>query len=107
MRIFLTLLAPFAPHICDESWEMLGFEGMATTQPWPSYDETKIKNETVEIAIQINGKFRGTVTVPAGSDQDATVRAVMENQKIQKVLQTGTVVKTIYVKDKLVNLIIR
>ncbi len=106
MSVFLVLLAPFAPHVCDECWEMLGFGGMASAQSWPSYDEEKIREETCQIAIQINGKFRGTVSVPSQSEQEEIIAAAMATEKVIKQLQSGTIKKTIFVKGKLVNFIV-
>ncbi len=107
MKVFLTLLSPFAPHVCDESWEALGLEGMASCQAWPEYDEAKARPEEVEIAIQINGKFRDTVTVPADCGQDETVEAARNVPKVQRYLEGGTLVKTIFVKGRLVNFIVK
>ncbi|MBR6812392.1 MAG: class I tRNA ligase family protein, partial [Oscillospiraceae bacterium] len=106
MKIFLTLLAPFAPHVCDESWEMMGYEGFASAQSWPTYDPEKIREETLEIAIQVKGKFKATVTVPSNATEEETIAAAAEVDKVKKLLEEGTVKKTIFVKGKLVNFIV-
>ena len=106
MKLFLTLLAPFAPHVCDESWEMMGYEGFASAQPWPVADPEKIREETLEIAIQVKGKFKATVTVPSNATEEEIVAAAAEVDKVKKLLEEGTVKKTIFVKGKLVNFIV-
>jgi leucyl-tRNA synthetase len=105
----LQMLSPFAPHMVEELWENLGFAkekgGMACEQPWPSYDESKTVAQTATIAIQVAGKLRGTVEVPAGSD-NATVEAAAQTvPSVAKFLAGLDVVKVIHVPGKLVNFI--
>ncbi len=105
MRALLALLSPFAPHIAEELWEIQGFEGIASTSPWPSYEHAKTLDEEVEIAVQVNGKFRSTVTVPMDCAQDEAVAAALADAKVKKFTDGANIVKTIYVKNKLVNVI--
>lgn len=107
MKALLLLLSPFAPHICEELWEMLGFEGMACQQSWPEYDESKTRDESVEIAVQVNGKLKGTVVVHADSTEAEAVSAASGEEKIAKLMAGMRVAKVIWVKNKLLNLILK
>ena len=109
LKTFLSLLSPFAPHICDELWEQKGFEGICSVSAWPAYSEEKCVDAQVTMAVQVNGKLRGTITVDADSDDAAVVEAAKQEDKVARFLekQTGTIVKTIVVKNKLVNLIVK
>ena len=107
----MLLLSPFAPHMVEEMWELTGYAGktgkMAMQMPWPAYDEGKTVDTHVDMAIQVNGKLKGAVTVPAGSGQETVMAAAMELDKVRKATEGMTVVKTILVKDKLMNLIVK
>lgn len=109
MGTLLQLLSPFAPHICEELWEQLGFEGLCSLSKWPEYDEEKTKDSEVDIAIQVNGKFKGTIKMPADSEEADVIAAASADDKVQKQKAAigGEIIKTIYVKNKLVNLIIK
>ncbi len=113
LRYLLLLLSPFAPHITEELWELKGFASetgaMACQQEWPSYDESKTVDATVEMAIQINGKFRGTMQAPADLDQDAAAELAHATEIVRRNLEKlgGRIVKTIVVQNKLVNVIIK
>ncbi|MBE6918918.1 MAG: leucine--tRNA ligase [Ruminococcaceae bacterium] len=107
----LLMLSPFAPHMVEEMWELLGFAAkygkMAMQCDWPVYDEAKTVDANVEMAVQINGKLKGTVVVPVDSDQDTVVAAAMAVEKVKKATEGMQVFKTILVKNKLVNLIVK
>ncbi|MBP3519920.1 MAG: leucine--tRNA ligase [Oscillospiraceae bacterium] len=109
MKALITMLSPFAPHIAEELWENLGFAGedhaMVCQQPWPSYDESKTVAQTVTIAIQVSGKMRGTVEVPAGSDNAAIEAHAKTVPTVAKFLDGLEIVKVIHVPGKLVNFI--
>ena len=111
MEILIQLLSPFVPHIAEEMWENLGFAAkygkMAMQMPWPQYDESKTIDAQVEMAVQVNGKLRGTVIVPTNSEEATVVAAAMELDKVKKSTEGMAVVKTILVKNKLVNLIVK
>ena len=111
LRYLLLLLSPFAPHIVEELWENLGFaarEGkMACQTQWPAYDESKTVASTVEMAVQVNGKLRGTIQIAVDSEEKAVVDAAMALEKVQKAAEGKQLVKTILVKNKLVNLIVK
>ena len=107
--VLVQLLNPFAPHMTEELWEMMGFDkewgGMACQQSWPAYDESKTVSGTVTIAIQVGGKLRGTVDVPVGSDNAAIEAAAREVPTVAKFLEPLEIVKVIHVPGKLVNFI--
>jgi len=108
MRALLTLLSPFAPHIAEELWEIQGFQGgMACQQKWPEYDPAKTVDEEKEIAVQLNGKLRSTVTIPTDCDDKTALDAAMADEKVKKFMEGMEVVKTIVVKNKLVNIILK
>ena len=106
-RILLILLNPFAPHITEELWQICGFEGMVSGQSWPSYDEAKTLDTTVEIAVQINGRLKATVFIPLNCPQDEAVETAKADERILPLWQGREIVKEIYVKNKLVNLVVK
>ena len=109
LKTVLQLLSPFAPHICDEIWEQKGFEGICSVSPWPEYSEEKCKDSQINVAVQVNGKMRGTVLMDADLPDEEVVANVTADEKIARFLakQGGSIVKTIVVKNKLVNLIVK
>ena len=111
VEMLCLLLSPFAPHMVEEMWENMGFaakyDKMAMQMEWPAHDESKTVDSHVEMAVQVNGKLRGTVTVPMDSGESDVVAAAMENEKVKKSVEGMNVVKTILVKNKLVNLIVK
>ena len=107
IKALLTLLSPFAPHIAEELWEIQGFEAMACQQKWPEYDEAKTLDDEKEIAVQVNGKVKATVTVPADCDDKTALDAACADEKIKKLMEGMEIVKSIVVKNKLVNIILK
>ena len=109
LRTFLQLLSPFAPHICDEIWENHGFAGICSVSPWPVYDEAMCRDAEIDMAVQVNGKLRGAIHVEADSPDEAVIAAAQADEKVSRFLekQGGRIVKTIVVKNKLVNLIVK
>ena len=111
VEMLCLLLSPFAPHMVEEMWENMGFAAkygkMAMQMDWPEHDEAKTVDSHVEMAVQVNGKLKGTVTVPVDSDEAAVVAAAMESDKVKKATEGMSVVKTILVRNKLVNLIVK
>ncbi len=111
VEMLCLLLSPFAPHMVEEMWENMGFAAkygkMAMQMEWPAHDESKTVDSHVEMAVQVNGKLKGTVTVPMDSGESDVVAAAMENEKVKKSVEGMNVVKTILVKNKLVNLIVK
>ena len=107
LKTLLQLLSPFAPHICDEIWEMKGFEGICSVSEWPKYSEEKCKDEEITIAVQINGKVRSTITIAADSADEDVIAAATADEKIKRQMEGMQIVKTIVVKNKICNLILK
>ena len=111
LSMLMLMLSPFAPHMVEEMWELTGFAAksgkMAMQMDWPAYDEAKTIDANVEMAVQVNGKLKGTVNVPVDSDEAAVMEAVKAVEKVQKATEGMAVVKTILVKNKLINLIVK
>ena len=103
-EILIKLLHPFAPHITEELWEIYGKKDFIMNEPWPEYDSSVITEKTVEIAIQINGKLKGKIKCKLGTDEGEVKETA--KKEVQKHL-IGEIVKTIYVKDRLVNFVIK
>ena len=104
---FLTLLNPFAPHITEELWQQMGGEGLLSVAPWPVYDEAKTVEDTVEIAVQVNGKLKCTIKLPADCDKQAAIDAALAEEKVQHAVEGKQMVKQIVVPGKIVNLVVR
>jgi leucyl-tRNA synthetase len=107
IKALLTLLSPFAPHIAEELWELQGFGGLACERAWPEYDESKTLDDYREIAVQIGGKLKGTVSAARGSGEEAVLAAALADAKISSLVAGRDIVRVIYVKDKLINLIVK
>ncbi len=107
----MLLLSPFAPHITEEMWELTGFAAkygkMAMQMPWPKYDETKTVASHHEMAVQVNGKLRSTIVVPADADDQTVIDAACADEKIKRQMEGMQLIKTIVVKNKLINLILK
>ena len=101
------LLCPFAPHLCEEIYEKLGGKGFCSLAPWPTYDEAKTVSATVEIAVQINGKLRGVVAMPAEVSREDAVALAKADERVAAGLAGKTIVKEIVVPGKIVNLVVR
>ena len=107
IRVLLQLLSPFAPHICEELWQIQGFEGLASEAEWPEHDEAKMADTEKTIAVQINGKLRSTVVVPADSSVEVVSAAALADKKIAGYVEGMEIVKTINVPNKLINFILK
>ena len=111
LQQLMLMLSPFAPHMVEEMWELTGYAAktgkMAMQMPWPTWDESKTVDSHVEMAVQVNGKLKGTVTVAMDSDEETVKAAALALDKVQKTTDGMTVVKTILVKNKLINLIVK
>ena len=106
-RDLVLLLAPFAPYLAHELWEMLGEKGSLLKAPWPKYDAALAKEEELEIPVQINGKLRGRVVVPADSSEDFVVAHALADEKVQSAVAGKQIVKKIFVPGKLLNLVVK
>ena len=107
LRTLLILLNPFAPHITEEMYERLGYPGMLNEQEWVSYDESKCKDDTIEIVAQVNGKIKTKLTVAADIGKEDAIALAKAEPKVQEAVAGKTVVKEVYVPGKLVNLVVR
>ena len=105
LGVFVRLLCPFAPHICEEMWEALGHKELCATADWPEYDEAKTQDATVEIAVQICGKVKSTIRIAADAKQDDAIAAAKADEKIAALLDGKTIVKEIYVPGKILNIV--
>ena len=103
LKVFLILLNPMAPHLTEELWQQCGFGGMIVDQAWPTYDEAKTIESSVEIPVQVSGKLRATIVIERGEDQASVVAKAKE--KAAGYLEGKSIVKEIYVPDKLINLV--
>ncbi len=107
LMIYIRLLCPFAPHICEEMWELLGGEGFASLAQWPEYDDAKTVDANVEIGIQINGKVKGTIVIPNNADKDFALELAKKDEKVASIIADKTIVKEIYVPNKIVNIVVK
>jgi len=105
-RNLVVLLAPFAPYLAHELWEMLGEKEMLLRVPWPKYDPVLAKEEEIEIPVQINGKLRAVVRVAAGSSEDTIRDTAMEDAKIKTAIAGKRIVRIVVVPGKLVNVVV-
>ena len=106
-RNLVLLLAPFAPYLAHELWEMLGEPTSLLKAPWPKYDAALAKEEEIEIPVQVNGKLRGRVTVPADSDESFVLERALADEKVKAAVAGKQIVKKIYVPGKLVNFVVK
>ncbi|MBE5946974.1 MAG: leucine--tRNA ligase [Lachnospiraceae bacterium] len=107
LMIFVKLLCPFAPHISEEMWEMLGGEGFASLAQWPEYDEAKTVDANIEIGVQVNGKLKTTIVIPNNADKDLVLGIAKADEKIVAITADKTIVKEIYVPNKIVNIVVK
>ncbi len=107
LKIFVRLLCPFAPHLCEEMWANLGGEGLCSLAEWPKFDESKTVDSTVEVVVQINGKLRAKLLVAADISKDDAIAAAKADERIAAEIAGKTVIKEIYVPGKIVNLVVK
>ncbi len=107
LMVLVRLLCPFAPHLCEELWSNLGGEGLCSLAPWPEYDEAKTVDNTVEIAVQINGKVRSTVSLPMNCPKEEALAIAKADDKIAAAMEGKTVVKEIVVPNKIINIVVK
>lgn len=106
-RDFLILLNPVSPHLTEDLWVETGYEGMLNQSSWPEYDEEKTKDDTIEIVVQLNGKVRHKMTIPATLNRDAMQKAALAEDEVKVLIEGKTVIKVIAVPGRLVNIVIK
>ena len=103
---FVKVLSPFAPHLCEEIWQRLGHTTTIAYEPWPAYDEAKLARDTLKIGVQVMGKLRSEIEVPADATQEAILAAAKADEKIQGFIAGKEIKREVYVKGRLVNLVV-
>jgi leucyl-tRNA synthetase len=103
---FILLLAPFAPHLAEEAWELLGRKKSLAYEPWPAYDPALLVESEIEIAVQINGKVRGKIRIPAGADQETAHKAATAEPRVAEYLAGKHIVKVVYVPGRLLSFVV-
>ncbi|MBS7223826.1 MAG: leucine--tRNA ligase [Clostridiaceae bacterium] len=104
-KTLLTLVSPFAPHITEELWSMLGETSVLSLEAWPAYDEAKTVESSVEIGVQVNGKLKSTVQLPVDCEQQLAIDTALADEKVKKAIEGKNIIKTIVVKNKIVNIV--
>lgn len=107
LEAFIRCLSPFAPHVAEEMWQRLGHDDLVCQSPWPVYDPDLVVDETIELVVQVNGKLRARIAMPAGTPKDEALAAARGDERLARWLDSKTVVKEIYVPDKLVNFVVK
>lgn len=105
LKTFITLLNPIAPHVTEEIWEKANFGGMLNETSWPEYEEAKCVESTVEIVVQVNGKIRGHIQIASDAEQDVVLAQAKAEEKVAADIAGKTIVKELYIKGKLVNIV--
>ena len=103
----LKLVNPFAPHVTEELWQLLGHDTVLSLENWPAYEEEKTVESSIEIGVQVNGKIKSTVKLPMDCDQETAVAAALADEKVQNAVAGKNIVKTIVVKNKIINLVVK
>ena len=106
-KTLLALLNPFAPHVTEELWQMMGETDLLSLHTWPSFDESKTVESSVTIAVQVNGKVKGTVTLPMDCPKEQALEIAMADSKVQNAINGKNVVKSIVVPNKIINLVVK
>ncbi len=108
LQVFSILMNPFAPHVTEEVWEACSLsDGILAETKWPEYDESKCVDDTVEIVVQVNGKIKAKLMIPADADQTAAISLAKADEKVVEAIGSMNIVKEIYVKGKLVNIVVK
>ena len=107
IQVLVVILSPFTPHICEEMWESLGFEGSLAKVSWPEYDEAALVKDTIEIVVQINGKVKEKMVVENNLSREELEKTAMENDAVKALTDGKNIIKVIAVPNKLVNIVIK
>lgn len=103
---FTLLLAPYAPHIAEELWSRLGHKASLAYAPWPVFEEKYLVQSEISLAVQVNGKLRGTVTVPKDADEDAVYKTALSMKEVSKWVDGMTIKRKIFVPGRLLNVVV-
>ena len=103
----LKLVSPFAPHVTEELWQILGHDTVLSLAEWPTYDEAKTVDSSIEIGVQVNGKIRSTVKLPVDCEQQTAIDTALADEKVKNAIAGKNIVKTIVVKNKIINLVVK
>ena len=106
-KTFLLLLNPVAPHITEELWNRLGHSKTISFEVWPTFDEAKIQENTVELPIQFNGKLRATIKIAKDLPKEEVEKSVKANERVKSLLEGKNIVKEIYVPNKIYNIVVK
>jgi leucyl-tRNA synthetase len=101
------MLAPFTPHVCEEMWEHLGYEGSVHDMSWPTYDEKALVKDTVEIVVQINGKIKEKLNIAGDLSREEMEAIAMADESVKTLIEGKNVVKVIAVPNKLINIVVK
>ena len=101
------MLSCVAPHICEEIWSIFGHKDTIAYEKWPAYDEAHLVEDTIEIVVQVNGKLKAKLNVPADIEQDDAIAAAKQDEAVVKSIEGKNIVKEIYVKGRLVNIVVK
>ncbi|MCS7181244.1 MAG: leucine--tRNA ligase [bacterium] len=104
---FIRLLYPFVPHICEELWENLGEKSFLFNESWPVYEKEVLVEEKIKIGVQINGKIRGNIEIPSDFDQEQIYELIKKDEKFKKFIEGKTLIKKIYIKNKIMNIVLK
>ena len=105
VKTFVKLLDPFAPHVAEEVWEKIGGEGLLAVAEWPTYDEAKTVDATIEVPVQICGKLRATISIAKDSTAEEAIAAAKADDKVKEFIDGKQIIKEIYVPGKIINIV--
>ena len=106
-QTLVQMLNPFAPHMTEELWEMLGHNENLVYEPWPQYDEAKMVRDTIEMPVQINGRVKCTIEMAREIDKDAALEIALAEPRIAQAVEGKTIVKKIVVPGKIINIVVK
>ena len=102
---FIKMLSCICPHVCEEIWSIFGHDNTIAYEPWPTYDEKELAEDTIEIGVQVSGKLKGTVSIGVDEDQASAIAKAKEVPGVKNAIEGKTIVKEIYVKGKIINIV--
>lgn len=106
LRVLSIVISPFMPYLAEEVWHLLGGTGFVALQKWPDYSEALLKNESITIPVQVNGKLRANIVIPVDAQEDFALQIAIDNEKIKQFIADKTIKKKIYIKNKIINLVV-